>query len=74
MSTSPISSATPCISAGRGGWQLTGPLWNFITQLETWVRTHWAPRAVFYALIVAALYLTWVYTGGESVAFVYSEF
>ena len=53
---------------------MTGPLWNFITQLETWVRIHWAPRAVFYALIVAALYLTWVYTGGESVAFVYSEF
>lgn len=68
------SSATPCIWAGRGGWPLTGPLSNFIHKLETALRTKWLPRALFYGLIVAALFLVWLYTDGESVAFVYSEF
>lgn len=71
---SPISSATPCILDGRGGWQLIEPLWNFIARIETALRTHWAARALFYAAILAAIYLTWLFTDGEAVAFVYSEF
>ena len=52
---------------------MTGPLSNFIHKLETALRTKWLPRALFYGLIVAALFLVWLYTDGESVAFVYSE-
>jgi len=49
-------------------------LWNFIKTAETAVREQWALRAVFYGLIAAALLLTWIYTGGAGVDFVYSEF
>ena len=50
------------------------PLWNFIARIETAFRTHWAARALFYAAILAAIYLTWLFTEGGTVAFVYSEF
>ena len=43
---------------------MTGPLSNFIHKLETALRTKWLPRALFYGLIVAALFLKvdWVPT------------
>ena len=50
------------------------PLWNFMRRIEAALRTHWAARALFYAAILAAIYLTWLFTDGEAVAFVYSEF
>ena len=53
---------------------MTGPLWTLCNKIETTLRTHWLARAVFYGLIAAAIYLTWLYTDGESVAFIYSEF
>ena len=53
---------------------MIGRLWTFVNRVETALRVHWLARAVFYGLIVAALYLTWLYTDGESVAFVYNEF
>lgn len=34
----------------------------------------WYLRALFYALIAAAIFITWLCLDGESVAFVYSEF
>ena len=53
---------------------MIGQLWTLCNRLETVLRAHWLARAVFYALIVAAVYLTWLFTDGESVAFIYSEF
>ena len=53
---------------------MTGRLSNLFHRVETALRVHWLARAVFYGLIAAALLLTWLYTDGESVAFVYSEF
>ena len=53
---------------------MIGQLWTLCNKIETVLRTHWLARAVFYALIAAALFLVWLYTDGESVAFVYSEF
>lgn len=53
---------------------MTGRLWNFINKIEETLRVHWLARAVFYGLIIAALFLTWLYTDGESIDFVYSEF
>ena len=52
---------------------MIGRLWTFINKVETALRVHWLARAVFYALIAAAVYLTWLFTGGESVAFIYNE-
>lgn len=53
---------------------MIGRLWTFINKVETDLRVHWLARAVLYALIAAAVYLTWLFTGGESVAFIYNEF
>ena len=74
MNTSRIFSAIPCIWDGRGGWPLIARLQHFISRIETALRVHWLARALFYAAILTAIFLTWLFTDGESVAFVYNEF
>lgn len=53
---------------------MTGRLWTFINQIERNFREKPAWRAAAYAAIAAALLLTWLFTDGEAVDFVYSEF
>ena len=53
---------------------MIGRLSTLFHRLATFLRVNWLARAVFYGLIVAAVFLTWLYTGGEQVAFIYSEF
>lgn len=69
-----ISSVTQCILAGKDGWKLTGQWFSFITKVKDAVYTRWYLRAAFYALIIAAVFVTWLALDGDSVAFVYSEF
>ncbi len=53
---------------------MTGRLWTLWSRIETAVREKWPLRAVFYACAAAAILLTWLFTDGQSVDFVYSEF
>lgn len=74
MNMSPISSATPCILAGRGGLRLTKRLRNFGKRLEALVFSHWYTLALACALLAAAIFLVWLCMDAQSVAFIYSEF
>lgn len=53
---------------------MTGRLWNFINRVETALREIWYLRALCYAGIAAAIFLTWLFTGGREINFVYAEF
>ena len=53
---------------------MTGRLWNFINRVETALREIWYLRALCYAGIAAAIFLTWLFTEGQGLDFVYSEF
>ena len=53
---------------------MTGRLFSFMTKIKDAVYTRWYLRAALYALIIAAIFVTWLALDGESVAFVYSEF
>lgn len=53
---------------------MTGRLWNFINRVENALREVWYLRAVCYAVIAAAIFLTGLLLGGQGVEFVYSEF
>ena len=53
---------------------MTGQWFSFITKVKDAVYTRWYLRAAFYALIIAAVFVTWLALDDDSVAFVYSEF
>lgn len=49
-------------------------LQTLLIKLESALAKSAALRALCYALMAAAIYAVWLLSGGESVAFVYSEF
>lgn len=53
---------------------MTGQLLRFMEGLRNQIFKRWYLRALCYALILAAIFVTWLVLDGESVAFVYSEF
>lgn len=53
---------------------MTGRLWTFINRVESALREIWYLRALCYAGIAAAIFLTWIFTGGQEINFVYIGF
>ncbi|MBQ1264964.1 MAG: hypothetical protein IIY04_06040 [Oscillospiraceae bacterium] len=47
---------------------------NFTQRIKAAFFAHWYFRAAVYAVIIAAVFAVWLIFGGESVAFLYSEF
>lgn len=53
---------------------MIGRLSIFMRWIKDAVYTRWYLRAAFYALVIAAVFVTWLVLDSESVGFVYSEF
>ena len=53
---------------------MTGRLFSFMAKIRDAVYTRWSLRAAIYAMILAAIFVTWLVLDGNRVAFVYSEF
>ena len=53
---------------------MTGRVFSFMAKIRDAVYTRWYLRAAIYALILAAIFVTWLVLDGQSIAFVYSEF
>lgn len=53
---------------------MTGRLSHFMERMKTQIFEKWYLRALLYGLILAAIFVTWLFLDGDSVAFVYSEF
>ena len=49
-------------------------LQTLLSKISDTLRASFALRALCYALMAAAIFLVWLLSDGESVAFVYSEF
>ena len=63
-----------CTSGGKDGWKLIAQLSNFIAEIKPFFLSRTVLRIVLYGLIAGAVFLVWLLSKGEGVAFLYSEF